>query len=318
MNSQDLVGFLPFELQQVGVGQPRLIWCDFSGFPLTEPFFVRDVYRRLMMPGARLVPTDLDTLLNVDKVLGGLEPCGFIFHVSHCGSTLLANMLRKGRRNLVFAEPNVLTEFLRMAAAGEEERGLALFRAGVRALGQRRLSWEEHLVIKFSSFTALYLPLINAVFPGVPKLFLFRHPIEVLVSNMNTPYQEWLFDEMVTGLEREVMTESSTVLENCAHGLRRTMQAFLDHRDERSLFADYQQISPPLLARVLGHFRIPYDEVELAAMMEAIATDAKNPSRRFSEDPTGKQRSASRKVRRVAENLLEPLHRQLDGLKLVL
>ena len=38
--------------------------------------------------------------------------------------------------------------------------------------------------MKFSSWNVLYLPLVRAAFPVVPWVFVYRHPVEVMVANL--------------------------------------------------------------------------------------------------------------------------------------
>src|SRR5262249_49488944 len=72
-------------------GRPAIEWMDFAGVEFDEPFFVETVARVKANDTKRTVVTDLDLLLQFEKIADNLQPSGFIFHASRCGSTLLAN-----------------------------------------------------------------------------------------------------------------------------------------------------------------------------------------------------------------------------------
>ena len=54
----------------------------------------------------------------------------------------------------------------------------------VAAFGRRRGGRERHYFIKLDSWHTLALPLFRRAFPSVPWVFLYRDPVEVLVSQM--------------------------------------------------------------------------------------------------------------------------------------
>lgn len=336
-----LRGFLPFQVIDSGEGK-ALAWCDFGDVRLEAPFFIRDIFRRAFLPNPRFVTTPLTALLDAEAELDGLRPDGFIFHMSACGSTLLANMLRAVPRHLSFGEPNVLYDLLALARSRSEDEAVALFRAAVGALGQRRLGVEERYIIKFGSATTLFLPLIGRAFPEVPRLFLYRDPVEVLVSNMRVPTQEWLFESAVTGLSCAAMTEEQTALENCAVALQRTIEAFLDDmnldgKDDRNndankggkgggverasgrhLLANYSQWSPPLVERVLSFFDLQVTPAEMEGMLAVGNGHAHGRQARFEPDTARKQSQASAKLRAVAATYLGDLYERLEALRIQL
>jgi hypothetical protein len=310
-----LKGFLPFQVIHSD-GSVALAWCDFRDVRLEAPFFIRDVMRRAFLPNPRFVTTPLDTLLEVAECMPGLQPDGFIFHMSGCGSTLLANMLRAIPRHLSLGEPNVLYDLLALSRTQSRDEAVQLFRGGVSVLGQRRLGVEERYVIKFGSATTLFLPLIIAAFPDVPRVFLYRDPVEVLVSNMRMPTQEWLFEAEVTGLDRTAMTEHNTALENCAVALQRSIRAFLDHSLGNHLIANYSQLSPQLLERILTFFNLPASPAEVEEMLAAGKDHAHAREVPFEPDIDRKQCQASARLRAVAQEYLGELYGRLEAMRI--
>jgi hypothetical protein len=314
-NISEIRGFLPFQLMGSGTSA-TLAWCDFRDVTLQKPFFIRDVYRRAFLPNPQFAATSLDLLLEAEKVLRGLKPNGFIFHMSSCGSTLLANMLRALPRNISLGEPNVLSNLLALGGIQGGPRSVDLFRNGVSALGQRRLGIEENYIIKFSSATTLFLPIILQAFPDVPSVFLYRNPVEVLVSNMKVPTQVWVFDPEVTGLDLAVMTEVNTTVENCAAALQRSVEAFLDHSGRNHLIANYSQFSPRLLERIIEFFGISATSSEVDRMFSVGKHHAHRPEVEFEPDINEKRNTASPKVREVAQKYLGELYERLEEMRI--
>jgi len=310
----ELSGFLPFQMIRGNEGN-ALAWCDFRDVPLEAPFFIRDIVRRAFLPNPKFVTTPLETLLEIGPSLNGLQPDGFIFHMSACGSTLLANMLRAVPGNLSLGEPNVLYDLLALSRVENRLDVVKLFRGGVNALGQKRLGIEEHYVIKFGSAMTLFLPLIIEAFPDVPRVFLYRDPVEVLVSNMRMPTQEWLFEAEVTGLDSEVMTERNTALENCALALQRSIQAFINYGLGNHLIANYSQFSPSLLERILNLFNLSATPTEIERMLAVRKNHAHGRETLFEPDADKKQRLASARLRAVAREYLQEDYTRLEAMR---
>src|SRR6185369_5327085 len=117
----------------------------------------------------------------------GIAPQGFIFHMSRCGSTLVSRMLGSLPRSIVLSEAGPIDSVLRAgfrAPSLAEAEHVSWLRGMVSALGQRRAPDDNRLFIKFDSWSIVYLGLIERAFPEVPWLFVYRDPVEVMVSQM--------------------------------------------------------------------------------------------------------------------------------------
>src|ERR1700741_2518881 len=138
---EDLKRFLPVDAV-VADGRPGLQWMDMSGAPLGEPFFQQTV-ERLRADGRRELFTEFDVLLQLEKELDSVQPTGFIFHSSRCGSTLVANACRAIKNSIVLSEANaidkLMARFFTDADEGVKESLYSVFLRGVvHALAQRR------------------------------------------------------------------------------------------------------------------------------------------------------------------------------------
>jgi hypothetical protein len=91
---EQLRGWLPVDAV-IDKGRPAIEWMDPGNVTFDEPFFHETVDRVKFQLKSRAVVTDLDFLLQMEKICDSVEPTGFIFHISRCGSTLLANACRE-------------------------------------------------------------------------------------------------------------------------------------------------------------------------------------------------------------------------------
>jgi hypothetical protein len=281
MVSNNFQGWLPVDAVVVE-GQPGLLWMNMDGVDLAEPFFQQTVDRlRSEHFAGEERFTELDTLVQLEKTFDSVPPSGFIFHSSRCGSTLVANACRAIEGSIVLSEPpavdKLVARFITDADDRTKEMLYSIFlRATVAALGQRRTGRERHLFIKFACCSVSQIERIRRIWPNVPWVFLYRNPIETIVSNMqNLP--SWLQDEDHRVLASIVSASAAEVAamtreELCA----RAIAAFYTtaHRvaNDRALLLNYDQLSP---ANVLEFFAV----VPTAAEMEIIARQSQNYSK---------------------------------------
>jgi hypothetical protein len=309
MVSNNFQGWLPVDAVVVD-GQPGLLWMNMDGVDLAEPFFQQTVDRlRSEHLAGEEGFTELDTLVQLEKTFDSVPPSGFIFHSSRCGSTLVANACRAIEGSIVLSEPpavdKLVARFITDADDRTKEMLYSIFlRATVAALGQRRTGRERHLFIKFACCSVSQIERIRRIWPNVPWVFLYRDPIETIVSNMqNLP--SWLQDEDHRVLASIVGASAAEVAamtreELCA----RAIAAFYTtaHRvaNDRALLLNYDQLSP---ANVLEFFAV----VPTAAEMEIIARQSQNYSkatpaaaRTFVADTEAKHLLATDLIREVA------------------
>lgn len=186
-----MTGALPCRLRFDGP-DPLLEWVRWDGSRFTEPFFEETVARlRGAYPSDHDNPRPRTSLAALREIPAGLPLAGLVFHISRCGSTLVSRMLASSRRNVVVSEAPIFDELLRLRdrlprLAADEH--LALLRGAARALGPPPADGgAERLFIKLDCWHIFSLELLRQAFPGVPLLFIHRHPLEVLVSLMHQP-----------------------------------------------------------------------------------------------------------------------------------
>jgi hypothetical protein len=285
-------------------------WCWLDGVAFDEPFFVQTIERAVRTPFSLLFRRE--TPIGVlEAVEPGLEPSGFVFHGSRCGSTLVSQMLASSSRNLVLSEPPPVDQVLR-ARAPEADR-VRWLKGIVSALGQRRREPEQAYVVKFDAWSTCDLGLVRHAFPDVPWVFVFREPVQVLVSQFRQRGAHMVpgaIDPALFGISQDEVIRIAPE-EYCARVLAAIYGSALEHRDGRALFVDYAELPDAVFQRILDAFGLDCDEGELAGMRAVTGLDAKNPHLLFTPDSEAKELGATPALRDAAERFVRPLYEEL-------
>src|SRR6185369_2458131 len=313
----DLKGWLPVDADVVD-GRPGLRWLDLSGMSLTEPFFQQTVERAKADGSRSELFTEFDVLLQVEKLLDSVQPTGFIFHSSRCGSTLIANACRAVSNSIVLSEANpidkLIARFITDAANDEVKVSLysVFLRGVIHALGQRRTGDETHLFIKFACCSVSQIERIRRIWPNVPWLFLYRDPIETIVSNMSD-VPPWLMDNDRRVLASIIGDDSEMSLEElCARTIGSLYSTAYKLADANSMLLNYKQLSVPVIANVLNFFKVDLSTEELETIARTCEVYSKQGTRAFVADTDTKQRLASDLVREMSEHWASEPYRLLE------
>lgn len=317
----NLSDWLPIQLywQQA---QPMLDWCYFGERRLTEPFFDQTIDVALRQPFNLLFrhQTPLAALPELYDRDPGLTPSGFVFHVSRCGSTLIAQALAALAQNIVVAEAGPIDGVLQAhhhdPAISDEQR-MAWLRWIVGAFGRPRSKQERHLVIKFDSWHTHDLPLIRHAFPEVPWIFVYRDPIEVLVSHGRMPGLQMvpgLVDPRAFGLDPATIFELPH-LEYRARVLASIYQAASEHipaLDGR--LVPYHTLPGAIWESLLDDFKIEGSATDVEQIRQAAQRNAKRPTLPFADDTRDKQQAASDELRALSDRWVRPYYERLEAL----
>jgi hypothetical protein len=262
--------------------------------------------------------TPIEVLKEWQQLQPGLSPTGFIFHMSRCGSTLVSQMLTAVPTNVVISEARPIDGTLRAQNAATEnadEQRINWLRWMVSALGQRRLGGEDNFFIKFDAWNMLDLPLICRAFPQVPWIFLYRDPVEVLVSHMNQRGPHMIPGVLAPGLfgmDQEAAF-SLRPEDYCAKVLASICSAALQHRREGGCLVNYRQLPDVVTQSLLSYFGLHYSEEEIATVRTASKHDSKNFAANFQDDSQQKREKASEAIRDAADKWLYPIYEELEA-----
>lgn len=318
----DFAGWTPINLAWRPDGA-QVDWCRLGDTRFTEPFFEQTIATALRHP-ARLLfrrQTPVAALEALQDDPSALPPRGFIFHLSRCGSTLAAQLLAALPQNLVLSEAPPIDQLLsvqRCDATLTRERRLAQFRGLIHALGRPRHRDERHLFIKFDSWHVLELPLILEAFPDVPWIFLYRDPVEIMVSQhrqRGTQMIPGIVDPRLFNLDPAAVTQMLPD-EYCARVLAQISVAAAMHAQlGHCRLVNFTQL-PAVLWESLGKFfGVEWTPDDLARMQYVSLADAKNPAQPHAADGAAKQREAGAEIHRLADALLREPYAHLESIR---
>lgn len=119
-----------------------------------------------------------------------MEPKGFVFHESRCGSTLVANSLAAmdPSKNRVYSESHPPLQALK--SCGDDEtscngnQAVQLFRDVVYLMGRTNDPIETNLFFKIQSLGSKNIAIAQEAFPSVPWIYVYREPVQVMMSHV--------------------------------------------------------------------------------------------------------------------------------------
>ncbi|HSB28049.1 MAG TPA: hypothetical protein VLE19_09340 [Pyrinomonadaceae bacterium] len=294
--------------------RPAIEWMDLRGVEFKEPFFTETLERVNDEELRRRVTTDIDTLLQFEKSCAGLSPAGFIFHGSRCGSTLVANACRGLAGSLVMSEAppidKIISRFFTDAEPGstKELLYLVLLRATVSALGQRLKGEESRYFVKLACTSTLQMKRLRHIWPNIPFVFIYRDPVEVIVSNLRA-IPEWMKPESnpataaaIVGVDSDQLNSLSPE-EYCARALGRFYSTASANLDARTAFVNYEQLSVEVLIEIVRFFGIEPTAAERDVIDKVSRLYSKDLTRiqKFEPDSAAKRSLASPRVWELSE-----------------
>ncbi|MFN2529911.1 MAG: sulfotransferase family protein [Pyrinomonadaceae bacterium] len=312
-----LEGWVPIKVYDRS-GRPQLDWCYLGKLRFTDPFFNQTINYAARTPANLLFrhQTDISALNSLPT---GLRPNGFIFHVSRCGSTLVCQTLAALEESIVISEAAVLDEAIssRKQSTYTPQLRRELFKGLINALGQRRIGNEQRLFLKYDAWNIIDFASIREVFPDVPWIFLYRDPVEVLVSQVDQRGAHMipgLVDPQWFGLDPAAAFTLKPV-HYCALVLAALFEGGLQHYENGGLLVNYNQL-PDAIETINRHFSFECTEAELHQMRKATRRDAKNPALEFQNTREEKKRNPPPEIREAANNGLYVIYERLEAARI--
>lgn len=300
-------------------GTPAMDWLWFGSERLSRPFMEDDVRTASCLPFNRLfrIRTTMDAVIAGSRRELHIPLRGLIFHMSRCGSTLLAQMFAAVPEYIVSSEPEPLDaviQWLRLANI-DEEVGATALRAIVAALGRDRQNGAQHHIIKVDAWHAFFLPLFRAAFPDVNWVYLYRDATEVMVSTMQQPgvhTAPGVLPESIVGF---ALDSCGTIEHYSARVLGEIGNSVLRHWHlGGGMLIAYPDLVKAATNAVPGHLNVDLNDSAIALMMATAKQDAKSPQQHFSNDILRKQTMATVAINEAAERWMLPVQIELDQL----
>jgi hypothetical protein len=265
--------------------------------------------------------TPLEELGDLVGTQPSLRPTGFIFHLSRCGSTLISQMLAATPENLVLSEPDPVDTLLRAHFRHPgitETQQVQWLQWLVGVLAWRRHPAETNLFLKFDCWHTLFLPLICRAFPDVPWIFVYREPLEVMVSHLGHRGAQMIpgvLDPGLFGWDPETVGRM-TLEEYGARVLAKIGEAALaEIRCGKGKLVNYQQLPDVLWPVLREYWNVDFCPEEMARMRVAVHMNAKNPALPFEADSEAKRNSATAALRTLTQHWLAGIYQQLEALR---
>jgi hypothetical protein len=206
------------------------VWGDLGAVQFDDPFFDDAIARwAARTPRSATVRTDLNALIELDHT-PSLDPSGFIFHLSRCGSTLITRLLRQVPGSVVVSEPDIVNRLLIAEdTLIDEEARVQLLRLVIRALGRRRLGNERHFIVKLSSWSVRRFDWFRRAFPATPAIWVQRRPVEILSSLLakSPGWRYWMDEPNIAAAIFGMSVEHVSALDDASF-YTRALAAMLD------------------------------------------------------------------------------------------
>ncbi len=301
-------------------GELLVDWCRMGDVRFTDPFFrtTVDTVRRTPFNLAFRNRTAIATLSNLrESGRPAVDPTGFIFHMSRCGSTLVSQMLAALPRNMVLSEPPPVDDVLLLRRCGiADDTVTAVLKDMVHCLAEPR-NGETQFFIKFDAWNVLDLTLIRLAFPSVPWVFLYREPLEVMASQMRQPASSMMpgnITHPLPGLPAERLFSMARE-EYAARALGILCESALAHsNDEKALFIEYNELPAAVFDKIAEHFGLELADADVESMRAASTVHAKTGEKNYSSDSDKNRAEVSDEVRRAAEEFIRPAYDKLRKL----
>ncbi len=286
--SGNMAGWVPI---RVTADEPKPVaeWLHAPEWRFTEPFFEDSVRAALRDPLVAFSRCEAPLQRTSER-----HPNGLIFHMSRCGSTLVSRTLAALPQIRVMSEAPPIDQVL---ATGRVE----WLRDVVGALGAGA---EAHYVIKLDAWHIYHLPLLREAFPEVPWIFVYRDPVEVMVSHARQPGMQMIPKPEWVGTRQAW----------CEHVLEGFLEAALRFRDDpKALFIDYKELPGAIGGSIARHFGLGLTEADELVLREASQQNAKNPNSGFTSDSEAKRREGELLAGTAGAQRLATLYTRLTG-----
>jgi hypothetical protein len=295
--------------------EPQIDWLWIDQAAINAPFYEDVLNNFRSRPINRLVQmrTSLATLLNGAGRQEDISPTGLIYHMSRCGSTLVGRMLASQPDTIVLSEPSPLDAMINLAQRPDVDADAAIrmVRAIVAALG-RWTAPSTRFLIKLDAWHTMSMPLLRAAFPAAPWVFLFREPLEVIVSHLKQPGRH-----TVQGLqEAERLLTVDDAQQSREIQIGKAISAIggaaLEHWPlGAGIAVNYTSLGNGGADRIMKHLGINGDGSAREKAAIVAKMDAKFPDRAFVSDSFDKVSIATDAAHEAARGQLAHNHRQL-------
>jgi hypothetical protein len=298
-------------------GEVYFEWIYLGDKRYLDPFFEETLVKCISHPnnskGFKVVSSAANLIDWADQLVAA-ELKAFVFHISRCGSTMLAQSLAVSPQNIVVSEAPILDAILRSELFDPAQKRI-LIKAVITLLGQKRFPEEKNLVVKLDSWHIFEAGELRALFPELPFVLLYRNPTEVLKSHSKLKGMHMvpnLLPSKIFGITTTEMEEIS-FQQYSAVVLEKYYQAYFDfhERDQNVLVYNYKDGMRDILEKVIDMIDGDYYIEEIDQMYERLKKHSKNEGNAFKGDSFLSENLAIDFT--IVNHLYEKLESKLSG-----
>ena len=304
-----------------------VVWGDMGDSPLTDQFYKISMDRAAASTyGAARFRTGQDTLHLVANELDTLPFSGVIFHMARTGSTLIHRLFSKIGRVQSLSEISLLDRALFLTESWPLEERNAAMHDLVGAFRRPRRPNERQFITKMTDAGAsIRLPLFRQAFPALPWIFVYREPIEVMVSVLRKPsgnIEGWYRNRLQAAgrLGMPLLADPGMWPEEF---MARTLRRFCETAVAAAkatpkgqfLAVPYSRLPDAVWETIAPHFGIELTDQDRDVMRAEAKYSAKaSGAVEFKSDSESKRDQATPYMRRLADELVGPAIEELRAL----
>ena len=312
--------WIPFRIH---LKQRTVDWIDLGTRKLSEPFLHQTISR--MRKSDQQISTKTTSMRELRTTREQVKPSGFIFHMSRCGSTLLANGLKHSLTTNVFSEPQPLGAVLETLNSSGQSRilrdGGELLKGTVSAYGC--VGGANGFILKFSSWHLLHIATIRKYWPDVPVVIMVREPVEVAVSCLDQQpgWMKWRQRLPPIVSERLKLGPKGIGLITDEAFCVQVLGLFLNEAkvqsDRGCRILDYHDLSASTVIEIANFFGVILSAEERVRMTEDFLIYSKDPEQRLQhvDDRLLKREKASEELRAAIQHWAQPAYLALTNHK---
>jgi len=272
------------------------------------------------------------------KVPHAMEPTGFVFHESRCGSTLVANSLigMDPKHHRVYSESAPPLQAL--TACGEDyqscdvEIAADLFRDVVYLMGRTNDAEESNLFFKIQSAGSKNIATFQTAFPHTPWIFVYREPVQVMMSQLRVARIEQANcvrsrrspPKRIKSLVQKIIREHASDLDYedyCAAHLAVICESAVKalQTSANGLAVNYNTLPDILATTVLPkHFHVNVGDVEkrnIETVSQQYSKGRDNKKTEWKDDSEKKDAGASEEIKTASATFLQSSYDLLEELR---
>ena len=210
-----------------------------------------------------------------------LELKGFIFHTSHCGSTLLSRMLNVSSDIRMISEPEAINGLLisYLLCKIPEEIIASKIKRIIDAYRQP-VGNEKYVILKMTSWNVFMRRLIEKIYPGMKWIYIDRETEEVVQSLMRSygGMESW-WHHPVDQVRKHFIGNNYTCKSKEDY-LRRMVQQHRvyakKYQNKELLSLHYPEFITQFESKILPHFELKFTDQEISHSNEMLTLNAKS------------------------------------------